>query len=85
LSAVLVLWHRDAFPLPEVLHEPLEDLEVAVDRDVNVFDTCLVRKVLLKVFHMSHKKVFFTTEILIHFPVLVKDMDHDDLLLLIST
>ena len=47
--------------------------------NVNVIYASCLCKVLLKVLHMEDQQVLFTGEILIDFPVLIEDMDYNQI------
>ena len=48
----------------DVLHQPVEDGDIAVDGDVNVVERFLVTQVLLKVLHAVEQQCAVTAEVL---------------------
>jgi hypothetical protein len=59
------------------LHKPLEDLDVAVDANVDIFEAGHVHQVGVEVFHLLRQQGTLAREVLIDFPALVTDVDHD--------
>ena len=59
----------------DVFHEPIEDGDVTVDRDVDIVERLLVTQVLLKVLHRGQKERFVTSEVLGPLFCLVANMD----------
>ena len=48
----------------QILHQPVEYRDVAVDRDVDIIERLLLREVLLKVFHVVQEQILVALEIL---------------------
>ena len=66
--------------LLEVLHQPLEDLDVAVHTDVYVVHARGLGQVLLEVLHVRHQQLLLASEVLVHLAVLVEHVNHYHLL-----
>lgn len=61
---------------PDVVHEPVKDLHVAVDGDVHLLPPLGVhRQVLGEVTHLFHQKISGTREVLLQVLGLVTHMD----------
>lgn len=58
-----------------VLHQPVEDADVAVHRDVDVIESLLVAQVLFKVLHGRQQERFVTSEVLGALFGFITDMD----------
>lgn len=52
--------------------------------DVDVVHTRRLGQVLLEVLHVCDEELLLASEILVDLPVLIEDMDHNDLLLLLT-
>lgn len=62
---------------PHIVHEPVEDLHVAVDRDVHLLPPLLVHgQILCKVTHLFDQKIPGTREVLLQVFCLVTHVDH---------
>lgn len=61
---------------PDVVHEPVEDLNVAVNRDVHLLPPLGVhRQILSEVAHLFHQKISGTCEVLLQVLGLIAHMD----------
>ncbi len=60
-----------------VSHQPVENVDVTVDRDIDVLDVFVVREILLEVFHVRDKYGSVALEILIPLFPLVATMNND--------
>ena len=60
-----------------VSHQPVEDVDVAVHRDVNVVGALGVRQVLLEILHVRHQQLFVATEVFVHLLVFIAHVDDD--------
>ena len=58
-----------------ILHQPVEDRDVAVHRDIDIIEGLLVGQVLLKVLHRREKQRLVATEVLCALFRLVTDVD----------
>jgi hypothetical protein len=68
----------NSFTVLNVLEEPLEYLDVTMDRYVNVIGVSCLCQVLLEVFHVAHKQIFLAPEIFTLLSVFVKHVDCDE-------
>ena len=68
----------------EVFHKPLEYLDIAVNTYIYVIHARRLSQVFLEVFHVCDEELLLTGEILVYLAVLIEDVDHDDLLLLLT-
>jgi len=51
----------------DIFHQPVKDLDVAVDRDVDFLHALRVRRqVLCEVAHLLHEQIAWTREVLFH-------------------
>ena len=66
----------------KILHKPLKDLDIAVDTDVDIVHTGGFCQVFFEVLHVGDEELFLTGEILVDLAILVKNVNHDHLLLL---
>lgn len=61
---------------PDVVHEPVEDLHVAVNRDVHLLPSLRIHgQVLGKVTHLFHQEVSGTREVLLQVLSLIAHVD----------
>lgn len=60
-----------------VTHKPIEDIDIAVNRDVDIVGALGVRQILFKVLHVGYQQQLIATEVLIHLLVLVTNV-YDD-------
>ena len=63
--------------LVDVAHQPVEDVDVAVHRNVYVLEVLVVREVLLEVLHVRHEDGPVALEVLIPLLGLIAHMDDD--------
>ena len=56
-------------------HQPVEYVDVAVHRDVDVLQTLRVAEVFLEVLHVGDQQILVALEVLVHLLVLVADVD----------
>ena len=63
--------------LVDVAHQPVEDVDVAVHRDVYVLQILVIREVLLEILHIRHKDRPVALEVLIPLLGLITHMDDD--------
>lgn len=63
--------------LVNVSHQPVKNVDVTVDRDVDVFDVFVVREILLEVFHVRNKNGSVALEVLISLFPLVAYMNNN--------
>ena len=61
----------------QVFHQPVEDCDVAVDGNVYIVESLLLREILLKVFHVSEEESFIAFEVLCLLLGLVAHMNQD--------
>jgi hypothetical protein len=61
----------------DVSHEPIEDVDVAMDRDVDIIGGFRIREVLFEVFHIVNQQLFVTPKVLILLLVLITNMNND--------
>ena len=69
------------FTLVEVSNEPLKDLDVTVNRYIDVIHRRRLSEILLEVLHVLDKQVPLTPKVFVDFPVFIKDMNCDELAL----
>ena len=77
LRMQLIILGHAAFDLKNVIEEPLEDLRVTVNRNI---DFVLVRYFLetfIEILHVSGQKRSTEGEIFLDFLVVINDVDHD--------
>ena len=60
-----------------VAHQPIEDADIAVYRNVYVFQGLGIAQVLLKILHMGDQKGLIASEVLVEFLVFVANVDYD--------
>ena len=61
----------------DVAHQPVEDADVAMYGNVDIFQGLGVAQVLFEILHVGDQKVFVASEVLVELLVLVANVDDD--------
>jgi len=77
LRVQLIILGHAAFDLKNVIEEPLEDLRVTVNRNIDLILVRYFLEALIEILHVSGQKRSTESEIFLDFLVVVDDVDHD--------
>ena len=60
-----------------VAHQPVKDVDVTMNANINIINILVVAEILFKILHVSNKNITITFEILVSLLVFIAHMNDD--------